>query len=185
MIEPALIATLKESASTYKQSCIDNPEKCQLTKSERLWMEELSKVYLCAELDIDVPETANAEFLEKIRTITSFGHDSTLTTRLITYAANILSDKEFRTNAARFITTLDTHEKHWAQQHVESSHSYTKKRPVEDFMHDYFAVPESIMKEELTYYLTFYFKHFYRLLYQFMLFYTQSHSPVYYGRAHS
>jgi hypothetical protein len=174
---------LKVFAGEFKTAHLDDPAKCGLTKEEKLWMEELSKVYLCIELGIDVPKTSDEVFLEKIRTITAFGHDSTLITRLITFAADIISAADFTQNASSCLTTLNTHESHWAQKHLEAHHAYLIKRPVEDFMEAYFDAPDSIPNEELTYFLTFYFKHFYRLLYQFMLFYTKS-EPIYYGRAH-
>ncbi len=182
MIDTRIVQSLKDSASVFVTECVNNPQKCGLTRSEKNWMEELSKVYLCAELHVDLPDHPTKEFLEKIRQMTEFGHDSAVTTRMILYSANIACEKDFASNTPAYLATLEHHQEHWSQKHLESQHAYVQKRSIEDFMQAYFDAPESISENELTFYLTLYFKHFYRLLYQFMLFYTQSQSQVYYGR---
>lgn len=112
-----------------------------------------------------------------------FGGDSAMATRLILTAATIVGEKDFFHHAASVITTLLHHEEHWSQKHLAALHLYTNKRTIEEFMQDYFDHPKSIETCELTYYLTFYFKHFYKLLHAFMLMYTQTTQPILYGRA--
>lgn len=185
MIDTRIVESLKDSAGEFVTQCINNPEKCGLTRSEKLWMEELSKIYLTAELDIKIPDSPTAEFSEALQKATIFGHNSAITTRIILYAANLASEKDFFTNTASYTTTIEHHQEHWSQKFVESTHAYTQKRPIEDFMRDYFDDPEAIDSTELSYFLTLYFKHFYRLLYQFMLFYTKSQSPIYYGKSNA
>ena len=183
MIDLHVVASLKTAARIFTRECVNNPQKCGLTKSEKLWMEELSKVYLTAELDIKIPEVPTPEFSDAIKKATVFGEGSAITTRMILVAANIASEKDFFTDTSTFMTTLERHQEHWSQKFIEATHAYTTKRPIEDFMHAYFDDPRSISEAELTYYLTLYFKHFYRFLYEFMLFYTKSQSPIFYGRA--
>jgi hypothetical protein len=183
MASDVIVQSLKESAKEFILSCLDNPNKCGLTRSEKLWMEELSKIYLCAELHLKLPDHPTPEFQGQIKQMTEFGGDSALIARMIIYAANLAQEQDFFSNTASYMTTLEHHQEHWSQKHLEIQRLYTQKRPIEDFMHDYFDQPQSISEEELTYFLTLYFKHFYRLLYQFMLFYSQSHTPIYYGRA--
>ena len=176
MITPTIVQSLKDAASGF--------EIGGLTPSERHWMEELSKVYLCAELNIDPPEHPSKAFSEAVRKMTEFGHDSALTTRLILYGATIAGEKDFFSRAAATIATLLHHEEHWSQKHLDALHLYANKRTIEEFMRDYFDRPESISTEELAHYLTFYFKHFYKLLHTFLLVYTQTNQPILYGRAH-
>lgn len=182
MIDRHVVQSLKDVAGEFVTQCIDDPQRCGLTKSEKLWMEELSKIYLTAELDIGVPDSPTREFSSLIAKATAFGSGSAIITRIILTMANFVSEKDFFTNTSSYMTTLERHQEDWSQKFLESHHHYSAKRPIEDFMHDYFESPELISHEELSYFLTLYFKHFYRLLCQFMLFYTQSQSTIYYGR---
>ncbi len=179
----SLVQSLKDAAREFIGACINNPQKCGLTRSEKHWMEELSKVYITAELNMNVPEVPTPEFVAQLRKATAFGFDSALVTRLILYGSELVREKDFFTNTPSYMTTLENHQTHWSQKFVEAQHQYGQKRQIEDFMGDYFNDPKAVTDKELTYYLTLYFKHFYRLLYQFMLFYTQLHTPVFYGRA--
>jgi len=184
MVTPKTTLHVKDAIDAFKTSVIDDAGTSALTPGEKHWMEELSCVYLCTELDVSVPQETTGEFKEKLARMKQFGGGSALSTRLFTYAMHLISEPDFHTNTAAFLATIERHKNHWSQQCLTAHEFYTDKQPVEDFMRDYFDNPTRITQTELTYFLAFYFKHFYRLLYDFLLVYTQGHTPVYYGNAH-
>lgn len=183
MIAQSLVDSLRTGAESFARETVNSPTKNGITDGEKHWMEELSKIYLCNELHIEVPEKADEQFLKTLRQATEFGADSALVTRLVMFAAAIVCEPDFLENSSTYMSTVEHHRNHWNQQAMEAMHAYKQQRPIEDFMTEYFENPQSVPEIELSYYLTLYFRHFYRFLYSFMLFYIESHSPVYYGRS--
>jgi hypothetical protein len=183
MISPTTASNLKKTADEFKTQVMDNPQRNPLTTAERLWIDELSKVYLCVELDIPIPDDNTADFRDALTKLSDFGNHSALETRLYVFSESFLSNDDFYANTANYLSTLNRHYEHWSTKHIESTHAYLKPRPIEEFMSDYFDRPESVTQEELTYYLTFYFKHFYKFLHDLILIYVETHSQLYYGRA--
>lgn len=181
MADAVIIDSLKDAARLFIQEHINNPDVCGITAGEKLWLEELSKIYLCSELHIQIPDHATVEFQQSIQNLIEFGADSAIASRLILYTANIMNEKDFLTNTSSYIGSIEHHQAHWSQKHVEAQHAEFTKRPIESFMNDYFEHPNSISDAELTYHLTLYFKHFYRFLHKFMLFYIKQHLPLHYG----
>lgn len=173
--------SLIAAAAEFKTACMNDPQKCGVTASEKLWMEELSKIYLAAECNLRVPEHPTDEFTAALNETTKIGNGSALTTRIIFLSYSMIRETDFETNTPNYLSTLEHHQEHWSQKFMECDHVYKEKRSIENFMHAYFDDPQSISEDELAYHLTLYFKHFYRFLYKFMLFYTQSTTIQYYG----
>jgi hypothetical protein len=183
MAEYTIAQTFKRVVREFKAQILDSSEHNPLTPNEHLWMDELSKVYLCVELNIDVPETNTPEFKESLNRLAAFGDKSALETRLYIYGNDLVTAEDFAANTPSYLSTIARHHEHWTVRHIESNHTYPDPRDITDFMRNYFNNPEQITKEELTYFLTFYFKHFYKFLHDILLLYTQRESPIYYGRA--
>jgi len=183
MAEPTIAQTFRHVVREFKTQILDNSEHNPLTPNERLWMDELSKVYLCVELDIDIPKTNTPEFGKSLDRLAAFGDKSALETRLYIYGNDLVSAEDFIANTPAYLSTIARHHEHWSNKHIESHHQYVNPRDIQNFMLDYFDKPELIAQDELTYYLTFYFKHFYKFLHDLLLLYTQSETQIYYGRA--
>jgi len=183
MAETTITQTFRNVVREFKTQILDSSDHNPLTPNERMWMDELSKVYLCVELNVNVPEKNTPEFRESINKLSLFGDESTLETRLYIHGNDLISAADFAANTPAYLSTIARHHEHWSAKHIESSHAYSDPRDIQDFMRNYFNNPEQITQDELTYFLTFYFKHFYKFLHDILLLYTQRESPIYYGRA--
>lgn len=180
MIDQTLADSVKRALFAFKKTVIDDPLKHGLTKGEALWMEELSKVYLAKELDIPIPNESTKEFADAMARVTAFGDSSALVTRIYVFSLNLVIEPDFFTNMSHYLSTLERHYQHWGQKLLDISHA---TQSIEDFMTEYFNDPENVNPQESEYYIAWYFKHFYKFLYDFVLSYTQTGSEVFYGRA--
>lgn len=180
MIDATLADSVKQALLTFKQEIINDPHKHGLTKGEALWMEELSKVYLIRELDIAIPDASTDKFADAMGRVSAFGANSSLVTRIYIFSLNLVIEPDFFTNMSHYLSTLERHYQHWGQKLLEISHA---THSIEDFMTEYFNDPEKVNPKDTEYFVSWYFKHFYKFLYDFILLYTQTNSPVFYGRA--